>query len=145
MDLAEKGKVGTAFGKFKGVNTFFSMAAALMVFLGFRFGVFHFGKGFILPFAIGAAATAAAVVLLARMAVSIPRQSGHVKSHKLLFRRAYMPYYMAVSYTHLPVGQSILACAIYTTAVSIIIFTSEMRRCWPRFINPCLLYTSRCV
>ena len=65
-----------------------------MVFLGFRFGVFHFGKGFILPFAIGAAATAAAVVLLARMAVSIPRQSGHVKSHKLLFRRAYMPYYM---------------------------------------------------
>lgn len=66
MDLAEKGKVGTAFGKFKGVNTFFSMAAA----------------------------TAAAVVLLARMAVSIPRQSGHVKSHKLLFRRAYMPYYM---------------------------------------------------
>ena len=94
MDLAEKGKVGTAFGKFKGVNTFFSMAAALMVFLGFRFGVFHFGEGFILPFAIGAAATAAAVVLLARMAVSIPRQSGHVKSHKLLFRRAYMPYYM---------------------------------------------------
>ena len=60
MDLAEKGKVGTAFGKFKGVNTFFSMAAALMVFLGFRFGVFHFGEGFILPFAIGAAATAAA-------------------------------------------------------------------------------------
>ena len=94
MDLAEKGKVGTAFGKFKGVNTFFSMAAALMVFLGFRFGVFHFGEGFILPFAIGAAATAAAVVLLARMAVSIPRQSGHVKSQKLLFRRAYMPYYM---------------------------------------------------
>lgn len=35
-----------------------------------------------------------------------------------------------------PVGQSILACAIYTTAVYIIIFTSEMRRCWPRFINP---------
>lgn len=94
MDLAEQGKVGTAFGRFKGVNTFFSMAAALMVFFGFRSGVFRFGEGPILPFVIGAAATAAAVVLLARMAAGTPRQSGHVKNHKLLFRRAYMPYYM---------------------------------------------------
>ena len=45
-------------------------------------------------------------------------------------------FYGGHSPERMPVGQSILACAIYTTAVYIIIFTSEMRRCWPHFINP---------
>ena len=38
MDLAEKGKVGETLGKFKGAATLFSMAAAVMVFFGFRTG-----------------------------------------------------------------------------------------------------------
>ena len=93
MDLAEKGKVGSTLGKFKGVTTLFSMAAAVMVFFGFRTGFFSFQTGIILPFAIGGAATAGAVALLALMALSIPRQDG-VKNHRLLFRKRYMPYYM---------------------------------------------------
>ena len=83
MDLAEKGKVGETLGKFKGAATLFSMAAAVMVFFGFRTGLFSFG----------AAATAGAVVLLALMAMS-GGQRGAVKNHRLLFRRRYMPYYM---------------------------------------------------
>ena len=42
MDLADKDKVGTTFGKFKGVNTLFAMIAAAVVFLGFRTGFFNF-------------------------------------------------------------------------------------------------------
>ena len=93
MDLAEKGKVGTTLGKFKGVTTLFNMAAAVMVFFGFRTGFFSFGTKTVLPFAIGSVCTAGAVVLLAVMALS-SRQKDTVKNHKLLFRKRYMPYYM---------------------------------------------------
>lgn len=93
MDLAEKGKVGETLGKFKGVNTLFAMVAAVMVFFGFRTGFFSFQAGTILPFALGAAATAGAVALLAIMAVSLSQRDA-VKNHKLLFRKRYMPYYM---------------------------------------------------
>ena len=93
MDLAEKGKVGTTLGRFKGVNTLFSMVAAVLVFVGFRTGFFSFQSKTGLPFAIGAAATAGAVVLLALMAMSSGQRDA-VKNHKLLFRRRYMPYYM---------------------------------------------------
>ena len=93
MDLAEKGKVGTTLGKFKGITTLFNMAAAVMVFFGFRTGLFRFGDQTILPFVIGGAATAGAVLLLAAMALSLP-QKDTFKNHKLLFRRRYMPYYM---------------------------------------------------
>jgi len=93
MDLAEKDKMGATLGKFKGVNTLFSMVAAALVFFGFRTGFFSFGAKTILPFAIGAAATAGAVVLLAVMALSAPAGDG-VRNHKLLFRKRYTPYYM---------------------------------------------------
>ncbi len=93
MDLAEKGQVGATLGKFKGVTTLFSMAAAVLVFWGFRSGFFSFETKRILPFALGAVVTAGAVVLLALMALTTPMKSG-VKRHKLLFRRQYMPYYM---------------------------------------------------
>ena len=93
MDLAERDKVGETLGKFKGVNTLFSMLAAALVFLGFRTGLFSFGEKIILPFALGAGLTVGAVVLLACMARLMP-QSGAVKNHRLLFRKRYMPYYM---------------------------------------------------
>ena len=93
MDLAEKDKVGATFGKFKGVTTLFNMAAAVMVFFGFRTGFFSFQSKTILPFAIGGICTAGAVVLLAALAVSLPQKDAG-KNHKLLFRKRYMPYYM---------------------------------------------------
>ena len=93
MDLAEQGKVGTTLGRFKGVTTLFNLAAAVLVFFGFRTGFFSFHTRTILPFAIGGICTAGAVVLLALMAMS-GGQRGAVKNHRLLFRRRYMPYYM---------------------------------------------------
>ena len=93
MDLAERGRVGETLGKFKGVNTLFAMAAAVLVFFGFRARLFSFGDRTILPFALAAGLTAGAVVLLVCMARLMP-QGGAVKNHKLLFRTQYMPYYM---------------------------------------------------
>jgi predicted MFS family arabinose efflux permease len=93
MDLAEHGREGATLGRFKGVYTLFSMVAAVLVFFGFRSGFFSFQTQTIMPFALGAVATAGAVVLLALMALSV-RQTDGVKNHKLLFRRQYLPYYM---------------------------------------------------
>ena len=93
MDLAEHGREGATLGRFKGVYTLFSMVAAVLVFFGFRSGFFSFQTQTIMPFALGAVATAGAVVLLALMALSVKQTDG-VKNHKLLFRRQYLPYYM---------------------------------------------------
>lgn len=94
MDLAEQGKVGTALGRFKGVTTLMSMVSACLVFVGFRTGFFSFQSKVILPFVIGALATAAAIVLLCAMVPCMKGMGDGVKNHKLLFRRQYMPYYM---------------------------------------------------
>ena len=93
MDLAEKGQVGATLGRFKSVNTLCNMLAAVLVFFGFRTGFFSFQASAILPFVLGAAVTAGAVVLLAMMALVIP-QKDSVKNQRLLFRKQYMPYYM---------------------------------------------------
>ncbi|MCI8913654.1 MAG: MFS transporter [Lawsonibacter sp.] len=93
MDLAEKGQVGATLGRFKSVNTLCNMLAAVLVFFGFCTGFFSFQASAILPFVLGAAVTAGAVVLLAMMALVIP-QKDSVKNHRLLFRKQYMPYYM---------------------------------------------------
>ena len=94
MDLAQKGKVGTGFGKFKGVTTLVSMLSACVVFVGFRAGWFSFRTPVILPFALGALCTAAAVVVLILLCRILPEQEHGIRNHRLLFRRAYMPYYM---------------------------------------------------
>ena len=94
MDLAEQGKVGAALGRFKGVTTLMSMVSACLVFVGFRTGFFSFQSTVILPFVIGALATAAAIVLLCAMVPCMKEMGDGVKNHKLLFRRQYMPYYM---------------------------------------------------
>lgn len=94
MELAEQGRVGETLGKFKGVSTMGNMVAACLVFVGFRFHIFSFTSKVILPYAIAALATAAAVILLVVMALQAPGEGRGVKNHKLLFRRRYMPYYM---------------------------------------------------
>lgn len=94
MDLARDGKVGTALGKFKGITTMASMVTSCVIFLGFRSGVFTFQSRIILPFAVSAAAAVLALMFLARLGGCMPESRNRVASHKLLFRRAYMPYYM---------------------------------------------------
>ena len=93
MDLAEKGKVGTGLGRFKGVSTMSAMVAACVIFVGFRVGLFTFGDRVILPFILAAVLTAAAIALLAAMLPVMGRGSA-AGGRGLLVRREYMPYYM---------------------------------------------------
>ena len=93
MDLAEKGKVGTGLGRFKGVSTMSAMVAACVIFVGFRAGLFTFGDRVILPFILAAVLTAAAIALLAAMLPVMGRGSA-AGGRGLLVRREYMPYYM---------------------------------------------------
>ena len=93
MDLAEKGKVGTRLGRFKGVSTMSAMVAACVIFVGFRAGLFTFGDRVILPFILAAVLTAAAIALLAAMLPVMGRGSA-AGGRGLLVRREYMPYYM---------------------------------------------------
>ncbi len=93
MDLAEKGKVGTGLGRFKGVSTMSAMVAACVIFVGFRTGVFTFADRVILPFILAAVLTAAAIALLAAMLPVMGRGSA-AGGRGLLVRREYMPYYM---------------------------------------------------
>lgn len=94
MELSQKGKVGTGFGKFKGVTTLVSMITACIVFVGFRAKWFSFTTPVILPFAIGAISTGVAAVLLIMLYRMLPEQGKGISNHRLLFRREYMPYYM---------------------------------------------------
>ena len=93
MNLAEKGQVGTTLGKFKGITTLFNMVAAILVFWGFRSNFFSFETKIIIPFVLGAAATAGAVILLVAITLSVSPKD-QIKNHKLRFRKRYMPYYM---------------------------------------------------
>ena len=93
MELAREGEVGATFGRFKGVSTFATMAAACVVFFGFRYGAFSFTSAIIWPFALAAAATAVAVGLLLAM---LPGEKSRerVKNQRVLFRKSYTPYYL---------------------------------------------------
>jgi len=94
MDLAKQGQVGATFGKFKGLNTLAAMAAACLVFVGFRWGFFSFHTKIVLPFALAAGCTLLAILLLAVLRSVMGPSGSSVKNHKLLFRKEYMPYYM---------------------------------------------------
>ena len=52
MSLAKKGDYGTMLGRFNGIRTAFSVVAALLIFVGFRFGFFSFTTPIILNFVI---------------------------------------------------------------------------------------------
>ena len=52
MSLAKKGAFGTVMGRFNGLRTAFSMMAAIIVFFGFRSGVFSFTTPVIVVFVI---------------------------------------------------------------------------------------------
>lgn len=99
MDLADEGKTGTFLGKYRGYSTMGSMAASLMVFLGFRYGIFAFrpGKGIVPSFCVALGIVAAALFFLLRLRREVP--SLDVRKHDekkkgLPVKKKYIPYYI---------------------------------------------------
>lgn len=93
MSLGKEGYVGSTMGKLKGISTLASMATAVVVFIGFKFGVFSFKDKIILPFAIAFVLTAMAVVCLINLRKYIGNENKS-KKFKLLIRKQYWPYYL---------------------------------------------------
>ena len=92
MSLAKKGGYGTIMGRFNSVRTAFGMLAAMLVFLGFRSGIFSFMRTPMLNFLIAAAFFAVVFVLFLYL-MRITEDTKTAKSH-FVFRKRYTKYYM---------------------------------------------------
>jgi len=92
MSLAKKGSFGTVMGRFNGLRTAFSMMAAIIVFFGFRSGVFSFTTPVITVFVIAGVLFTVILFLLLYM----KRHTEDVKAEKSRFvlNKAYTKFYM---------------------------------------------------
>jgi len=92
MSLAKKGDYGTVMGRFNGLRTAFTMIAAIIVFLGFRSGVFSFTSPVITIFVIAGVLFTVILVLL----VFMGRHTKDVKAAKsrFVFNKAYTKFYI---------------------------------------------------
>ena len=99
MDLADEGKTGTFLGKYRGYATMGSMAASLLVFIGFRYGAFWFrAERKIVPsFCVSLVVVAAALFFLWRLRREVPAldvRKHDEKKKGLPLKKKYIPYYI---------------------------------------------------
>jgi MFS family permease len=96
LALAEKGKLGKQMGQFKGVSTAFQMFAGMIVFLGFRMGIFSFTSPIKWIFLLCGATLLIVFLLLFRLHKWVHDPDVmHVKM-KFVMRRDYKYYYILV-------------------------------------------------
>lgn len=96
LALAEKGQFGKRMGQFKGVFTAFQMVAAVLVFIGFRTGVFSFETSLKLPFLAAGLLFLIVLILLARLQRMVHIPGSLHKKNKLFVRKEYRYYYILV-------------------------------------------------
>ena len=92
MSLASKGNYGKALGKFNAIRMGSSMLAGVLVFFGFRQGIFSFTTRIIVNFLIAGILFAAAFVLTIYLMRLTP--DSHPKKSHFVFRKAYIKFYM---------------------------------------------------
>jgi len=92
MSLASKENFGKMMGRFNSIRTAFAMIAAIMIFMGFRFGFFSFTAPIIWNFVISGVLLAAALYLLIYMG----RLTEDIKPEKskFVFKKEYGKFYM---------------------------------------------------
>ncbi|MCL2741685.1 MAG: MFS transporter [Oscillospiraceae bacterium] len=93
MSLAREGSFGSIMGRFKGIQTGFTMVAGIIAFVGFKVGVFSFEVPVKGVFLIAAAAFLIVFMLLGRLRRlhSVKAESGKVK---LTVRKRYALFYL---------------------------------------------------
>ncbi|MCM0647565.1 MFS transporter [Clostridium swellfunianum] len=94
MSLIKGEEVGKRMGQYKGVSTAFSMFASILVFVGFRTGIFSLTSPVKITFVIGALIFAVVFILFIYMnkIVKIPIKQD--RKLKFVFRREYKYYYI---------------------------------------------------
>ena len=94
LALIKKGETGKRMGQFKGISTAFQMAAAILVFIGFRTGFFSFETSFKLPFLLAGAAFFMVMILLIRLQRRVHLPGSIHRKTRMVVRKEYRYYYI---------------------------------------------------
>lgn len=94
LALIKKGETGKRMGQFKGIFTAFQMAAAILVFIGFRTGFFSFETPFKLPFLLAGAAFFMVMILLVRLQRRVHLPGSIHQKTRMVVRKEYRYYYI---------------------------------------------------
>lgn len=94
MSLAEPDQVGKRMGQFSSVRAAFSLIAALLVFFGFRFGIFSFNTKIKWIFIVAAAAFLCAIIMASIMINRLKPTKAKRTRTKLVLRKQYRYYYL---------------------------------------------------
>lgn len=94
MSLAEPNQVGRRLGQIFSVSSALSLTAALLVFFGFKTGVFSFSSPVKWVFLAGAGAFLCAIVMTAIMAGKVNIHKERHRKVRFIFRKQYRYYYM---------------------------------------------------
>jgi len=96
MSLIKDGRIGKRMGQYRGVTTAFRMFGAIIVFVGFKFGLLSFDTPVKYVFIISAAIFAVVFVLLIYLDKLMKHSDLHHKKQKYVFRKEYKYYYILV-------------------------------------------------
>jgi predicted MFS family arabinose efflux permease len=94
MSLAESNQVGRRMGQVLSVSSAFTMIASILVFFGFKAGIFSFNSPVKSVFLLGAAAFLCAAVMAAIMSGTAKSKKTSDRKVKFIFRKQYRYYYM---------------------------------------------------
>ncbi len=94
MSLAEPDKIGKRMGQFSSIKALFGLLAALLVFFGFRTGLFSFESKIKWIFLVAAVAFVIAIVMAALMVGKIRAKKTAPRRTRLVFRKQYRYYYL---------------------------------------------------
>ncbi len=95
ISLSEKHEIGKNMGRFRGVHTAAWMVAGLIVFVGFKFGIFSFERNFTGVFILAALAGCAALIAYIKLKKHAHSLVGE-KKLRFVYRREYKYYYVLV-------------------------------------------------
>jgi hypothetical protein len=94
MSLIKGEEVGKKMGQYKGVSTAFSMVASVVVFVGFRSGIFSLTSPVKITFVIAAVIFAAVFILFLYMNSIVKVPIKQDRKLKFIFRKEYKYYYI---------------------------------------------------
>lgn len=94
LALIKKGQTGKRMGQFKGVFTAFQMAAAVLVFIGFRSGFFSFETRLKLPFLLAGGIFFIVLILLFRLQRMVHLPGSIHEKNRMVVRKEYRYYYV---------------------------------------------------
>ena len=94
MNIAEKDKIGVRMGQYNGFKTIFSLIASLMVFFGFKSGIFTFKTTVKPVFLIGVGCFIICLLLFIKLHSMTKDMYPTGKKVKIFFKKKYKFYYM---------------------------------------------------